>query len=52
MFKFIKKKNANNIYDRADIEMTIEDSELTKDEVLEYFIDFLKACGYSINEEL
>ena len=51
MFKFIKKKDPDNNFDHADIEFTIESDNMSKDDLKELFVDFLKACGYSIKDD-
>jgi len=50
MFKFIKTKDPDNKFDHADIEFTIESDNMSKDDLKQLFVDFLKACGYSIKD--
>ena len=48
MIKFIKLKDPDNHFDQSDVEMTIYHEGLS--EVVEEFICFLKACGYSTKD--
>lgn len=50
MFKFIKTKDPDNNFDHVGIEFTIESDNMSKDDLKELFVDFLKACGYSIKD--
>lgn len=52
MYRLIKEHDPSNPHDESDIEMTINGSDHTVDEMLEYFGDFLRGCGYVIGELL
>lgn len=49
-YKFIKEIDEDNKYDNARIEFEVETETWT--ELLEYFEEFLKGCGYHINGKL
>lgn len=49
MIKFIKTPDEDNVHDLATIEVELP-NHLTTDQMLEYFRDFMLACGYSVKE--
>lgn len=48
MIKFIKLRDQENQFDQTDIEMTVYHEQLS--DIVEEFIVFLKACGYSTKD--
>jgi len=50
MYKFTKLKDSANVYDKADYEMEIDSMHLA--DLIDYFEDFLKGCGYDFDGHL
>jgi len=50
MIKFIKLADPDNKYDVTDIEITIKDHDIGRSSVIEEFVTFLGACGYSTKD--
>ncbi len=48
MYKFIKTKDPDNKFDIADVTMEIDAAD--RQELIEEFIHFLKACGYNTTD--
>lgn len=47
IYKFIKEIDPDNEFDKSRVVIEV-DTECRSD-LLEYFEDFLKGCGYSVN---
>ena len=47
-YKFIKTKDPKNEFDNTDAMIRIENNEVTLTEVIVAFEDFLRACGYQV----
>ena len=45
--QFIKKPDEGNRFDITTIEMSFE--TVSKDDIIEHFEDFLRACGIKLN---
>lgn len=50
MIKFIKIADPDNSYDITNIEITIVDQNVCRDSLIEEFIAFVGACGYSTKD--
>jgi len=51
MYRFIKEKDPDNKFDKTNIEMEVLESDAPIYDVLEEFLNFLDACGFSTKEQ-
>ena len=49
MYKFVKIKDENNEFDKTNVSVSIPFNDITLDDLCEAFTDFIKACGFCIN---
>lgn len=49
-YKFIKIKDPENEFDKTDITFEIKNEDVILDDLVEEFVNFLKAVGYSIKD--
>lgn len=48
MYKFIKTHDEDNQYDVSDVEITIKYNDVDLTKLTETFVEFLRACSFSI----
>lgn len=49
-YKFIKTKDPDNEFDKTNVIIEIPDEDVVLDDIVEAFVEFLKACTYSIED--
>jgi len=49
MYKLIKTKDPNNEFDKTNVTVNIPFNDITLDDLSEAFTDFVRACGFFIN---
>jgi hypothetical protein len=52
VYKFIKVKDDNNEFDKTNVSVTIPFNDITLDDLCEAFTDFIKACGFYIDNNI
>jgi len=51
MYKFVKIKDENNEFDKTNVTVTIPFNDIILDDLCEAFTDFIKACGFFIDNK-
>lgn len=52
MYKFIKIKDDNNEFDKTNVQVEVPFNDLSLDDLNEAYTDFVKACGFIINNKI
>ena len=51
MFRLIKTKDPDNEYEKTNVNVTIPFNDITLDDLCDAFTDYVRACGFFINNK-